>query len=101
MHELWSHQKYALEKYKDKSAFGLLFQCGLGKTRSAASIAEAKGKPVLIIAPSALCQQWADELMNKDEETRITTEDWQVAVCTSRTKNTRMFRKALDALKDK
>lgn len=99
MRELWLHQKYALEKYKDSCSFGLLFQCGLGKTRAAAAIAEAKDKPVLIIAPSALCQQWADELTNKDEDTRITEKDWSVAVCTSRTKGTKAFRKALDAIK--
>ena len=69
---LWKHQKYAVEKYKNRPFFGLLFDCGLGKTLTASRIAEEKGKPVLIIAPNALCKQWEEELTNKKED-RITT----------------------------
>ena len=98
MRELWNHQKYALNKFKDRTFFGLLFPCGTGKTATATRIAEEKEKPVLIIAPNALCQQWADELLNKDEETRITTKDWEVVVCTSKTKKTKKFRQSLDRL---
>lgn len=98
--ELWKHQKYAYEKYKDESSFGLLFDCGLGKTLTACRIAEAKDKPVLIIAPNAICKQWEEELKNRDEKTRISTKDWEVLLCTSKTKNTKRFRKALDNLKD-
>lgn len=100
MRKLWAHQQYALDKYKDREAFGLLFSCGIGKTATAARIAEAKGRPVLVIAPNALCQQWADELTNRDEDTRITTKDWNVVVCTSKTKNTKAFKEALDKLKE-
>lgn len=95
--KLWKHQEYAVAKYKDKSFFGLLFDMGLGKTLTASRIAEEKDKPVLIIAPNCLCQQWADELTDKSEE-RITTKDWQVLLCTSRTKNTQKFKKALQEL---
>ena len=70
---------------------------GLGKTLTATRIAEAKDKPVLIIAPNALCQQWADELTNKGEE-RITEKDWEVVVCTSKTKNTKRFKEAFKKL---
>lgn len=98
MRELWNHQKYALNKFKDRTFFGLLFPCGTGKTATATRIAEEKEKPVLIIAPNALCQQWADELLNKDEDTRITTKDWEVVVCTSKTKKTKKFRQSLDRL---
>lgn len=98
MRELWNHQKYALNKFKDRTFFGLLFPCGTGKTATATRIAEEKEKPVLIIAPNALCQQWADELLNKDEDTRITTKDWSVAVCTSKTKKTVKFKRALEEL---
>ena len=98
MRELWNHQKYALNKFKDRNFFGLLFPCGSGKTATATRIAEEKEKPVLIIAPNALCQQWADELLNKDEDTRITTKDWEVVVCTSKTKKTKKFRQSLDRL---
>ena len=95
---LWRHQSYALNKFKDRTFFGLLFPCGTGKTATATRIAEEKERPVLIIAPNALCQQWADELLNKDEDTRITTKDWEVAVCTSKTKKTKKFRQSLDRL---
>ena len=98
MRELWNHQKYTLNKFKDRTFSGLLFPCGTGKTATATRIAEEKERPVLIIAPNALCQQWADELLNKDEETRITTKDWEVVVCTSKTKKTKKFRQSLDRL---
>lgn len=97
MKKLWAHQAYAIEKYKDKPYFGLIFDMGLGKTLTATRIAEEKERPVLIIAPNALCQQWADELTNKDED-RITTKEWDVVVCTSKTKNTKKFKKALEEL---
>ena len=96
--KLWRHQSYTIDKFKDRAFFGLLFPCGSGKTATATRLAEEKEKPVLIIAPNALCQQWADELLNKDEDTRITTKDWEVVVCTSKTKKTKKFRESLDRL---
>ena len=33
--KLWKHQQYALDKYKDRKYFGLLFPTGTGKTCSA------------------------------------------------------------------
>lgn len=96
--KLWQHQQYSLEKYKDKEYFGLLFPTGTGKTLTACRIAEAKDRPVLIIAPNALCKQWADELTNKDEESRITEKDWSVVVCTSKSKHTKKFKEALEKL---
>jgi len=98
--DLWKHQKYALEKYKDEDSFGLLFDCGLGKTLTSCRIAEEKDRPVLIIAPNAICEQWKEELENKGEK-RISTKDWEVLLCTSKTKHTKRFRKALDSIKDK
>ena len=62
-----------------------------------AAIAEEKEKPVLIIAPNALCKQWEEELTDKGED-RITTKDWNVLLCTSKTKNTKKFKNALDEL---
>lgn len=35
--ELWEHQKYAIEKYKNKNYFGLLFDMGLGKEQPLSS----------------------------------------------------------------
>ena len=74
-----------------------LTDMGLGKTLTATRIAEAKDKPVLIIAPNALCQQWADELTNKGEE-RITEKDWEVVTCTSKTRHTKKFKEAFKKL---
>lgn len=69
----------------------------LGKTLTATRIAEEKDRPVLIIAPNVLCSQWKDELLNKGDK-RITTKDWDVVLCTSKTKNTKRFKKALEEL---
>lgn len=96
--KLWSYQMYAVNKYKDREYFGLLFPTGTGKTLTACRIAEEKDMPVLIIAPNALCKQWADELMNKDEESRISEKDWNVLVCTSKTKNTKKFKESFEKL---
>lgn len=96
MRKLWNHQKYAIDKYKDRPFFGLLFDMGLGKTLTATRIAEAKNRPVLIIAPNALCKQWEEELTNKDPDKRITEKDWNVLLCTSKTKNTKKFKNKLD-----
>ena len=92
MKKLWKHQSYALEKYKDSEYFGLLFPCGTGKTKTAIAIAEAKEKPVLIIAPNALCKQWEDEIKKEGEK------EWQTLVCTSKTKNTKKFKEAFAKL---
>lgn len=95
MKTLWKHQKYAYDKYKDREYFGLLFPTGTGKTLTASRIAEAKDMPVLIIAPNALCKQWADELTDKSED-RITEKDWEVVTCTSKTRHTKKFKEALE-----
>lgn len=90
--KLWSHQQYSIEKYKDRPFFGLLFDMGLGKTLTAIKIAEEKDRPVLIIAPNALCQQWEEEIeKNKEKE-------WNVLICTSKTRHTKKFKEAFDKL---
>lgn len=61
-------------------------------TLTAIKIAEAKDRPVLIIAPNALCKQWAEEIEDKKEK------DWEVVVCTSKTKKTKRFKKAFEKL---
>ena len=61
-------------------------------TLTAIKIAEAKDRPVLIIAPNALCKQWAEEIEDKKEK------DWEVVVCTSKTKKTKRFKKAFEEL---
>lgn len=93
---LWKHQQYALDKYKDRKAFGLIFPCGTGKTNTAIAIAEEKEKPVLIIAPNVLCKQWEENLHDKNQ----CNETWEVVVCTSKTKKTKKFQKEFAHLLD-
>lgn len=88
--KLWKHQRYAIDKYKDRPFFGLLFSCGLGKTLTTIRIAEEKNRPVLIIAPNALCQQWKDDIEANKEK------DWNVLICTSKTKNKKKFKEDFD-----
>ena len=90
--KLWPHQQYSIYKYKDRPFFGLLFSCGLGKTLTTIRIAEEKNRPVLIIAPNALCQQWKDDIEANKEK------DWNVLVCTSKTKNKKKFKEDFDQL---
>ena len=90
--KLWRHQSYAIDKYKDRPFFGLLFSCGLGKTLTTIKIAEAKDRPVLIIAPNALTTQWKDEIEANKEK------DWNVLICNSKTRHTKKFKEALEEL---
>ena len=88
--KLWPHQQYSIDKYKDRPFFGLLFSCGLGKTLTTIRIAEEKDRPVLIIAPNTLTAQWVEEIeKNKEKE-------WEVMLCTSKTKNTKKFKEDFD-----
>lgn len=61
--ELWSHQKEALAKAKDR--FALFFDMGTGKTRTAIELYNAKkykeGKTI-IVAPLNVCSNWESEL---------------------------------------
>lgn len=90
--KLWKHQQYSIDKYKDRPFFGLLFSCGLGKTLTTIRIAEEKDRPVLIIAPNTLTDQWVEEIeKNKEKE-------WNVLICTSKTRHTKKFKEAFDQL---
>lgn len=92
MSELWAHQKYAVEKFKDKDFFGLLFDMGTGKTLTAIKIAEEKELPVLIIAPNVICEQWKKEIEKYSEK------EWEVVVMTSKTKKTKKFKEDFEKL---
>lgn len=92
--KLWQHQQYAVNKYKDREYFGLLFPTGTGKTATAIAIAEEKDMPVLIIAPNALCKQWEEELHKEDN----CNKEWETLVCTSKTKNTKKFKESFEKL---
>lgn len=92
----WVHQDAAVERFKDKEACGLLFDCGTGKTRTAIKLAEAKGKAVLVIAPKNLCWQWEEAI---EENASIESE---VLVAVAETKKKKdfplTFQKFLDNL---
>ena len=92
MRKLWKHQEYAVNKFKDKKFCGILFPCGCGKTLTAIALAEEKERPVLIIAPNALCQKWKEEIYKYKEK------DWNVLICTSKTKNTKKFKNDFNEL---
>lgn len=92
MKQLWNHQIYSISKYKNRSFFGLLFDMGMGKTLTTIRIAEEKERPVLIIAPKALCNQWKEDIEADKEK------DWNVVVCTSDTKKKKAFRKDFEKL---
>lgn len=63
--ENWRHQDIAIEKYKDADHFGLLFDCGTGKTRTFIGVVEANDEeagdetPVIVICPKNIVKQWA------------------------------------------
>ena len=90
--KLWKHQQYSIDKYKDRPFFGLLFSCGLGKTLTTIRIAEEKDRPVLTIAANNLWPPWKDDIEANKEK------DWNVLICTSKTKNTKKFKEAFDQL---
>ena len=92
MRKLWKHQEYAVNKFKDKKFCGILFPCGCGKTLTAITLAEEKERPVLIIALNALCKQWKEEIDKYKEK------DWNVLICTSKTKNTKKFKNDFNEL---
>ena len=69
MSELWQHQGQAIDRAKDLDAFGLLFDAGTGKTRTAIEI--YRGKCVehkrllktLILCPQVVINNWRAELL--------------------------------------
>lgn len=82
----WVHQEIALSRFKTKDFFGLLFDCGTGKTRTAIQIAEEKDMPVLVIAPNNLLTVWEDAL--KEHSTKET----DYFLYNSKKKNTKKFK---------
>jgi len=66
----WAHQAVAVSRFSKRKFFGLLFDCGTGKTRTAIKIAEEKEMPVLVIAPDNLLTVWEDAL--KEHATKET-----------------------------
>lgn len=59
----WKHQDIAIERFRDRQYFGLLFDCGTGKTHTAIEIAKAKEMDNAVIAPKNLMKQWREALI--------------------------------------
>lgn len=60
--ELWAFQKQAIEKLKDKTCGGILFDCGLGKTITAIELVNTKKLNALYIVPAILKNQWQEQI---------------------------------------
>lgn len=82
--ELAKHQKYALERYKDKSVIPLFWSVGAGKTLGATTIAMemyVRGAidAVLVIAPNGIDKQWANqELPTYFRDLPTINPDWDI-----------------------
>jgi SNF2 family DNA or RNA helicase len=67
--ELWQHQTLAIEKAKHLNEFALLFEPGLGKTRTLLEILRhkfnenKKVEKTLIVAPGITLQNWRNEIL--------------------------------------
>ena len=90
MAQNWVHQELAVERFKNKEYFGLLFDCGTGKTRTAIKIAEEKDMPVLVIAPKNLTGQWADAIREHGEK------EADILIVEASKRNTQKFKARLD-----
>ena len=59
----WKHQDIAIERFSAKEFFGLLFDCGTGKTRTAIQISFKKDRNTTVIAPKNTVKQWRESLI--------------------------------------
>jgi len=65
--ELWKHQELAIRKAKDQKSFALLFEPGLGKTRTTLELlrhrynSDRRINRTLIIAPLITLNNWRNE----------------------------------------
>lgn len=90
------HQDRAVEAFRDRKAFGLLWDCGTGKTRGAVKIAEAKAeasggdKTVIVICPKVIEGTWKDAVaLHAEKESRVFLYD-------SSKRNTQKYKKAFE-----
>lgn len=69
MSELWAHQQKAIAEAKDRTFYGLFFDPGTGKTRTAIEILRAKWQlnagmqSTLILCPPIVIQNWKNEFL--------------------------------------
>ena len=67
-----SHQREAIDRFKDEEVMALFFEMGCGKSFTLLQIAQEKWKAgeidgLLVIAPNDVHRQWHDELVNGTE----------------------------------
>ena len=89
MKNFYDWQKKAFKKGVSALRLCLNVSCGLGKTLVIASLAITKDKPVIIIAPKNLCNQWRDEFL----ELGVKPEDIWVHDQVTQTRNTEKYLK--------
>lgn len=86
----WVHQSIAVTRFSAREFFGLLFDCGTGKTRTAIQIAEIKEMPVLVIAPDNLLTVWEDALKEH------TTKETEYFLYDSKKRKTKKYKKEFE-----
>ena len=86
----YKHQDEAIKRYKNKDFFGLLFDCGTGKTFTAIQIAEEKELPVIVIAPKNICSQWKNDIKELGKK------ESSVFVVDAQKRSTKKYQEELD-----
>lgn len=61
---LLKHQSVAARRFLNQPYFGLIWDCGTGKTLGAFVVSYVKQLPTIIIAPKALTDQWKENLLS-------------------------------------
>lgn len=61
---LLKHQSVAARRFLSQPYFGLIWDCGTGKTLGAFVVSYVKQLPTIIIAPKALTDQWKENLIS-------------------------------------
>jgi len=63
MTTLYAHQTSAIQKFHDKPFGAILFECGLGKTRTALELCVKRGfRRVLVLCPVSVRTSWVEEI---------------------------------------
>ena len=63
MTQLYAHQSAAIQKFQDKPFGAILFECGLGKTRTALELCAKRGfRRVLVLCPVSVKSSWQEEI---------------------------------------
>lgn len=88
------HQDRAVKAFTPRDAFGLLWDCGTGKTRGVIKIAEAKAeasggdKTVVVICPKTLEETWEQAVKTHSGK------EYKVFLYDASKRSTQKYRKA-------